>query len=131
MSTRRSHTFRNLAGETFVRVRVLSYAGKARNGDALWNCVCDCGTKFMTRSASLLSGATRSCGCLRAEISQALCRTINRRTIPVRVVSPNCDVHYFPSMAAAAVFLGCGKDAVRIHLNNGRPFNNHIIQNAK
>lgn len=35
----------------------------------LWRCKCDCGEEIVTQRGSLLSGRTRSCGCLRKEVS--------------------------------------------------------------
>lgn len=32
-----------------------------------WRCVCDCGVETAVLSRSLLSGRTRSCGCIRQE----------------------------------------------------------------
>jgi hypothetical protein len=34
-----------------------------------WWCVCDCGQRTLVRSSNLLSGQTRSCGCLTREMS--------------------------------------------------------------
>lgn len=31
----------------------------------MWECICDCGKTIVVRSSSLVSGATRSCGCIR------------------------------------------------------------------
>ena len=35
----------------------------------LWRCRCECGGEIVTQRGSLLSGRTRSCGCLRREAS--------------------------------------------------------------
>jgi hypothetical protein len=63
--------FIDLSGQKFNRVAVLSYSHTYRspNGTPFskFNCVCDCGTKFVTNGAALKRGNTRSCGCLRIE----------------------------------------------------------------
>lgn len=38
-----------------------------RNGRTLWRCACDCGKETIVGYSSLLSGGTRSCGCLEKE----------------------------------------------------------------
>lgn len=39
-----------------------------------WLCVCDCGVECVVLSRSLLSGRTRSCGCLRQENAREIGR---------------------------------------------------------
>lgn len=41
-------------------------------GNSAWVCRCDCGQTKAVRSGHLLSGATRSCGCLKRETSSAI-----------------------------------------------------------
>ena len=50
---------------------------------ALWNCVCDCGERRVLEGPSLRrpdgsNGATRSCGCLKNELSAARAKTRKR-----------------------------------------------------
>ena len=63
-SKRKTH---DLTGQKFYRLYVESYAGK-QNNHALWNCICDCGNKVVVTGNNLLSGNTKSCGCLQKEI---------------------------------------------------------------
>lgn len=56
----------DLTGQTFGRLTVLSRAGHQK-GHTLWFCECECGVTKAILAASLRSGVTRSCGCLRAE----------------------------------------------------------------
>jgi hypothetical protein len=35
-----------------------------------WNCICDCGNKTIKEHYSLLSGNTKSCGCLHSELAK-------------------------------------------------------------
>lgn len=53
-----------LIGQRFGRAVVLECAGKDKKRNVLWRLKCDCGTIFVTRGSSLLSGTTKSCGCL-------------------------------------------------------------------
>lgn len=57
---------KDLTGLRFGRLTVM---GPAYNIGRFqyWECRCSCGCKTYTRKYPLLNGATRSCGCLRAE----------------------------------------------------------------
>jgi len=58
----------NLTGKKFGRLTVLQMAGHRRYSSMcirLWLCRCDCGKSIKTITRSLISGNTRSCGCLR------------------------------------------------------------------
>lgn len=50
-------------GMRFGMLTVLAYAGK-ENGMHRWHCRCDCGKETVVRESYLLSGHTKSCGCL-------------------------------------------------------------------
>ena len=56
--------FRNLTGEVFNGIKVLSLSSRRGNsGQYYYNCICHCGKPFITTGNSLVSGHTRSCGC--------------------------------------------------------------------
>lgn len=56
----------DLTGAVFARLTVLSKT--ARKGrDRAWRCQCACGAYVVVTSASLRSGNTKSCGCLKRE----------------------------------------------------------------
>ena len=59
--------FNNLLGKRFGRLVVVKQAGKAKCGNYLWLCKCDCGTEKVILASSLRSGVTQSCGCLGRE----------------------------------------------------------------
>jgi hypothetical protein len=56
----------NLKGQRFGRLVVVAQDGKIETFTA-WLCKCDCGKQRRVRSALLLNGSTKSCGCLRNE----------------------------------------------------------------
>lgn len=60
---------RDLKGVTFGRLRVMYYLGRAPDkwGGAIWRCQCECGAYLKVRRNSLISGTTKSCGCLLRE----------------------------------------------------------------
>ncbi len=52
-----------IAGRKFGRLLVLSRAGNCKHGNAMWNCICDCGTVGVFKGRNLKIGKTKSCGC--------------------------------------------------------------------
>lgn len=57
----------NLVGQKFGRLTVTSFAGAANNGNARWQCQCDCGNTAIVDGYRLRKGMTTSCGCYRRE----------------------------------------------------------------
>ena len=57
-------SFKDLTGMKFGRLTAIDVVGKYKNGAHLWRCRCDCGDESVILATSLLSGNTRSCGCL-------------------------------------------------------------------
>lgn len=54
--------FQDLTGKKFGRLLVKAFAGNRR-----WICLCDCGAELEFSAPNLFTGATKSCGCLRAD----------------------------------------------------------------
>lgn len=59
--------FRNLTGQRFTRLTAVEFAGMKGARGAQWLCRCDCGTAIYAITVDLLSGNTRSCGCIKTE----------------------------------------------------------------
>ena len=57
----------NLTGKRFNRLLVLEFAGRDKNRQSLWKCLCDCGIKKIIGGRELKNLDTQSCGCLRME----------------------------------------------------------------
>lgn len=55
---------KDLMGQRFGRLVVIAPAENTKAGKARWLCQCDCGNQKVITSGNLLSGDTRSCGCL-------------------------------------------------------------------
>lgn len=88
----------NLEGQRFGRLTAISMASGRRDGRLLWNCICDCGTSALATSAALRGGHTRSCGCLRRELSAVKRRAmIGRRFSRWTVISEiEADIYSYP-----------------------------------
>src|SRR5215472_17416664 len=72
-------TRRDLLGAEFTRLKVVSFAGHTKTGGALWECVCECGTRKIVAATYLTSGTSKSCGCLRREMGRARGASLMRR----------------------------------------------------
>jgi 5-methylcytosine-specific restriction endonuclease McrA len=55
---------KDLTGQRFGRLIVVKPTDK-KAGRTAWECVCDCGNKAIVNTVHLVSGRTRSCGCLK------------------------------------------------------------------
>jgi len=73
-----SHQAINLTGQTFGRLTVLTRGPKARH--ATWNCRCSCGNLTLTEGIDLRRGKSKSCGCLKNELSAARCKASHNPT---------------------------------------------------
>ena len=59
--------YTDLTGQIFGRLTVISFAGIEKNGDACWECLCECGSTKTVKGGHLMDGSTKSCGCLNRE----------------------------------------------------------------
>lgn len=57
----------DLVDRRYGRLLVLREEKKDIHGHRRWRCKCDCGATVMLVSTSLLTGNTKSCGCLRKQ----------------------------------------------------------------
>lgn len=62
---------KELSGQRFGRLTVIEEAGRNKNQNVIWSCRCDCGNITTALTSSLISGNTRSCGCLHKETFSA------------------------------------------------------------
>lgn len=58
---------KNMIGQRFGRLIVISYIGSGRNRGAMWLCQCDCGKTTKSSRTNLIRGAMKSCGCEKNE----------------------------------------------------------------
>lgn len=62
--------FINLVGQKFHRLIVISRAENNKYNKIKWHCMCICGKKCIVIGSNLKNGFSRSCGCLRKEITK-------------------------------------------------------------
>ena len=69
-----NRTLIDMRGQKYGRLLVLERVGTSGadgQGRPTWLCQCDCGKQTVVIGANLRYGLTRSCGCLRREVSAA------------------------------------------------------------
>jgi hypothetical protein len=64
----RKGKFEDLTTNEYGRLKVLKMVGQQVDRQTLWECECMCGVVTVVLRESLVSGATKSCGCLRREL---------------------------------------------------------------
>lgn len=57
----------DITGQRFGRLTALKYVGSNKGQGAIWRCKCDCGNEVDVKKNCLMTGGTRSCGCLNRE----------------------------------------------------------------
>lgn len=58
----------NITGLKFGKLTVSSRSEIKKGKEILWECICDCGGKKITRAADLKNGKTQSCGCIKSSM---------------------------------------------------------------
>ena len=56
---------KNIIGQKFGMLEVIKNIGRAKSGNAIWQCKCECGNITKVETKNLNSGGTKSCGCKR------------------------------------------------------------------
>lgn len=56
---------KDLTGQKFGLLTVVGPTERRQGRSVVWECLCDCGNTSYVRALSLVSGRTKSCGCLR------------------------------------------------------------------
>lgn len=69
MTTKNNRKYNHI-GQRFGRLTVIRDVGKTKGYDTIWECKCDCGKITYVGGYWLRTGYTRSCGCLRAELTR-------------------------------------------------------------
>lgn len=66
---------KSLQGQRFGRLEVIGFDRIDEVRATRWFCKCDCGNIVSVRSSALISGRTKSCGCLKLETAKEIGRT--------------------------------------------------------
>lgn len=110
----------DLTGRKFTKLTAKRYVGHGK-----WECACDCGNIITTTTGHLLSGHTRSCGCLIADwarenlVKDLSGKTIGKITFKYRI--PNYVSPKGQSLSQYRCVCDCGNkfDALACNIING------------
>lgn len=84
---------KDLTGQRFGRlVAVCCLDYRTKRGGSIWTCSCDCGNAPDVRGRDLISGNTKSCGCLNKKLTSQRYKEINRnkrRAAELRPITGN------------------------------------------
>lgn len=58
---------KDITNRKFGKLTAIKNTKKKKNGGYIWDCICDCGKKIEVTTGSLMSGNTKSCGCVGLE----------------------------------------------------------------
>jgi hypothetical protein len=75
-------SFIDLSGQTFGRFTVIERAKNVGRSDAHWLVRCSCGNVRVVRGASIRFGNSKSCGCLKIEITRLRSKTHGKSGTP-------------------------------------------------
>lgn len=67
--------YKDLSGSKFNRLSVVNSSHTNELGQRVWECLCDCGNKVFVTTAKLSNSHTKSCGCLKKELSSKRLKT--------------------------------------------------------
>lgn len=59
--------FIDRTGQRFGKLTVIELVEKGTGIKTKWRCRCDCGNEIVTTSSHLVTGTTKSCGCIRVD----------------------------------------------------------------
>ena len=81
---------KDLRYKKFGMLTVTERFGSDKHGIALWLCDCDCGFKgCVVRGRALISGATKSCGCIRVEIASNKFKEMHKKRASAKEAKKN------------------------------------------
>lgn len=61
---------KDFVGKKFGKLEIVSFSRKDNNSNNYYLCKCDCGTEKVVAQNHLVSGKTKSCGCLKQHPSR-------------------------------------------------------------
>ena len=61
------YKFNDLTGKKYNHLTVVKQNGRTKDRHILWECVCDCGNTVYVSSRDLITGHTKSCGCIQKD----------------------------------------------------------------
>jgi hypothetical protein len=95
----KNEKYKKIEGLRFGKLVVIKQIGTSIHNKTILKCLCDCGKIKKTLRGSLISGRTKSCGCIR--ITHGLTKTKEYslwRSINQRCYNPKCNIFKYYGM---------------------------------
>lgn len=73
--------YKDLVGQKFGKLTVISLCGSTKDRHKLWHCKCDCGNECNVSSRDLMDGTTKSCGCLHSYKEMEIINILEKKQI--------------------------------------------------
>src|SRR4029077_10857912 len=70
IENKKGRPMRNIVGKQFHRWTVIGFSHISKTGTYFWFCRCKCGDEKLIAAQILKNGQSKSCGCLRKEITR-------------------------------------------------------------
>jgi len=106
--------FKDLTGQRFGMLVVVSYSNSDKHKKTCWNVMCDCGNTTIMRGSNLRSGNTKSCECNRFRIEDLVGKRFSRLVVVSYSHADRHGNHHWNTVCdcgnTQAVFSGCLKN---------------------
>lgn len=117
----------NLIGQKFGRLTVIAEE-PPKNRAARWRCICECGTETTVAESRLVSGNTKSCGCIKSpdRTGQRFGSLVvvgrselrgkrGKRTVPLWECRCDCGAIVYRAMDSLTTFKNCSCESCLNH----------------
>lgn len=71
----------DLAGKTYGKLTVLRRDHNSKWNSSTWLCRCECGVETVVVAGSLVTGRTKSCGCMQRDLARQMQATRIRKKL--------------------------------------------------
>lgn len=72
-------------GQVFGRLIAVEFSGIGKFKYAMWRCLCECGKEVVVAGHRLVSGVTKSCGCLQGDHMRTIPRASRMKNLALAV----------------------------------------------
>lgn len=119
---------KDLLNQRFGRLLVVEKTNKRKDGRIIWKCLCDCGNYTEVTSHNLLSGTTKSCGCLHQETGKYFKKDLTGQTFGyLKVIKDTGKSYKYKKQSHSIWLCQCQRDGNYIEVRSDSLLNNRTI----
>lgn len=108
----------------------MDYIGQSKEGQSLWECICDCGNTKIATGKSLRGGFVKSCGCIHSFGEQKIAEILTNLNIKYTrqktfddLLSPDTNYHLYFDFFIEEYNIAIEYQGEQHYLCNGRGWN--------